>query len=126
MDEKELMKCIQRLSTTWKDHFGLHTYYVGYLTAELLISLLYVWRTSDPMEFDELDGRGIRALIDEKTMLLNEQQSLKLALFPFDSDIDTVMPKLIGELRNYDLSEDNLAETTWKELIDYLSSKIQK
>lgn len=123
MDEKELMKCIQRLSETWKDHFGLHTYYVGYLTAELLISLLYVWRTSDPIEFDELDGKEIRALLDEKTILLNEQQNLKLALFPFDSDIDTVMPKLIDELNHYDLSESNLSEEKWKELIDYLSTK---
>ena len=123
MDEKELMKCIQRLSEMWKAHFGLHTYYVGYLTAELLISLLYVWRTSDPNEFDELDGKEIRALLDEKTNLLNEQQNLKLALFPFDSDIDTVMPKLIDELNHYDLSESNLSEEKWKELIDYLSTK---
>ena len=123
MDEKELMKCIQRLSETWKAHFGLHTYYVGYLTAELLISLLYVWRTSDPIEFDGLDGKEIRALLDEKTILLNEQQNLKLALFPFDSDIDTVMPKLIDELNHYDLSESNLSEEKWKELIDYLSTK---
>lgn len=123
MDEKELMKCIQRLSEKWKDHFGLHTYYVGYLTAELLISLLYVWRTSDPIEFDGLDGKEIRALLDEKTILLNEQQNLKLALFPFDSDIDTVMPKLIDELNHYDLSESNLSEEKWKELIDYLSTK---
>lgn len=126
MDENELMKCIQRLSTTWKDHFGLHTYYVGYLTAELLISLLSVWRTSDPIEFEGLGGKEIRALIDEKTILLNEHQSPKLTLFPFDSDIDTVMPKLIGELNNYDLSEANLPEDKWNELKDYLNSKRSK
>lgn len=123
MDEKELMKCIQHLSEKWKDHFGLHTYYVGYLTAELLISLLYVWRTSDPIEFDGLDGKEIRALIDKKIIQLNGQKDLKLALFPFDSDIDTVMPKLIKELNRYDLSEENLSEEKWKELIDYLSTK---
>lgn len=126
MDEKELMRCIQRLSTTWKDHFGLHTYYVGHLTAELLISLLSVWRTSDPIEFDGLDGKEIRALIDEKTMLLNEHRSPKLTLFPPDRDIDTVMPKLIDELYHYNLSEANLPKDKWNELIDYLNSKRSK
>ena len=126
MDKRELMKCIDRLSVKWKDHFGLYTQYVGYLTAELVITLLYVWRTTDPLDFVGLSGKEIRLLIDNRAMFLNEQKGAKLKLFPFDSDIDTVMPKLIEVLDEYDLTESNLPNEDWQELIDYLSSKINK
>lgn len=126
MDRRELIKCAERLSVKWKDHYGLYTQYVGYLTAELIVTLLYVWRTSDPLEFVELSGREIRLLIDDKAMLINEQEGRKLKLFPFDNDIDTVMPKLIEILNEYDLSENNLSKEDWQEFIDYLSSKIKR
>lgn len=126
MDRRELIKCAERLSVKWKDHFGLYTQYVGYLTAELIITLLYVWRTSEPIDFDGLTGKEIRLLIDNKAMFLNEQEGLKLKLFPFDNDIDTVMPKLIELLDEYDLSENNLSKEDWQDFIDYLSSKIKR
>ena len=126
MDKQELMKCIDRLSVKWKHHFGLYTQYVGYLTADLVITLLYVWRTTDPLDFEGLSGKEIRLLIDERTMFLNEQEGLKLKLFPFDNDIDTVMPKLIEILSEYDLTESNLPNEDWQELIAYLSSKIRR
>ena len=126
MDKQELMICVYRLSVKWKDHFGLYTQYVGYLTAELVITLLYVWRTTNPLDFDGLTGEEIRLLIDNRATSINEQEGLKLTLFPLDNDIDTVMPKLIEILNEYDLSENNLPNEDWQEFIDYLSSKISR
>lgn len=126
MDRRELLKCVDRLSEKWKDHFGLYTHYVGYLSAELVITLLYVWRTSDPFDFEGLSGKEIRLLIDDRARALNERNKLKLALFPLDKDIDDVMPTLIEVLDEYDLSESNLPDDIWQEFISYLTSKTKR
>lgn len=126
MDRRELLKCVDRLSAKWKDYFGLYTHYVGYLSAELIITLLYVWRTSDPFDFEGLSGKEIRLLIDDRARTLNERNKLKLALFPLDKDIDDVMPMLIEVLDEYDLSESNLPDDIWQEFISYLTSKIKR
>ena len=123
MDEKELQKCIWQLSARWKDHFGLYTYYVSYLTADMLLTLLSVWRESDPAEFDGLDGKEILSLINDKAMLLNESENTNLVPFPADKNIETVMRKLIDELENFDLSESNLEAGKWDAFVEYLSAK---
>lgn len=126
MDRRELLKCVDRLSEKWKDHFGLYTHYVGYLSAELVITLLYVWRTSDPFDFEDLSGKEIRSLIDDRARALNARNELKLALFPLDKDIDDVMPTLIEVLDEYNLSESNLPDDIWQEFISYLTSKTKR
>ena len=123
MDEKELQKCIWQLSARWKDHFGLYTYYVGYLTADMFLTLLSVWRESDPAEVDGLDGKEILSLINDKAMLLNESENTNLVPFPADKNIETVMRKLIDELENFDLSESNLEAGKWDAFVEYLSAK---
>lgn len=119
MDDK-IYTCIYKLTSKWKDHFGLHTYYVGYLTLDLIISLFYVWRTSEAFEFDGLSGQEVSRLIDDKITELNVNKGLKLSRFQYDRDVDEFMPKLIEELKDYDLSEANISDDKWNEIIDYL------
>ena len=92
----------------------------------MVITLLYVWRTSDPFDFEGLSGKEIRLLIDDRARALNERNELKLALFPLEKDIDDVMPTLIEVLDEYDLSESNLPDDIWQEFISYLTSKTKR
>ena len=96
---------------------------MGYLTAELLISLFCVWRTSEVHEFEGLSGQEITRLIDDKITVLNAEQGINLSRFQHDRDIENFMPKLIEELKHYDLSEESLSNEKWNELIDYLTKK---
>ena len=97
-----------------------YSYYVGYLTLDLIISLFYVWRTSEAFEFDGLSGQEVSRLIDDKITELNVNKGLKLSRFQYDRDVDEFMPKLIEELKDYDLSEANISDDKWNEIIDYL------
>ena len=125
MDNTELLKCVYQLCDKWKTHFGLHTYYVGYLTPDLLISFLTVWRFSKPEEFQNLSENEIGALIEEKIDELRVDNNLKLSNFPHSEEIDTVLPKLIEVISNYDFSENNLPQEQWDEFVNYLISKSQ-
>lgn len=126
MDNTDLLKCVYQLCDKWKIHFGLHTYYVGYLTPDLLISFLTVWRFSNPKEFQNLSESEISALIEEKINEIRVNNDLKLSSFPSNKEIDTVLPKLIEVVSDYDLSESNLPQEKWDEFIEYLISKSQK
>lgn len=126
MNEVQLIKCINDVADKWKTHFGLHTYYVGYMTAEMMISLLTVWRYSDHSEFLNLSDKEILAKFDDKIRTLNFEKGLSLQPFPCDQDVITVMPKLRDALLEYDLSEDNVPQAEWERLLAYLESKIKR
>lgn len=125
MSEQELYALVQQLVSRWKDHYGLYTYYVGYLTADLLVALLTVWRASSPEEFVGLSGKEIRELIDKKTTKLNEQQGIKLSYFPSNNEIDSVMPELIDVLCQYGLSGSDISDSSWNAFMEIPLSKIK-
>ena len=123
MNELELMKCVEGLTSKWKSHFGLYTQYVGYMTGEMIISLLTVWRHSEPDEYDEMSDREINDLINRKIAEYNADNEETIAPFPSDQDIDTAMQKLIQFLKDYDLSEESVPQHMWDQFIEYLKAK---
>lgn len=123
MIELELMKCVEGLASKWKSHFGLYTQYVGYMTGEMIISLLTAWRYSEHNEYDEMSDREISDLINRKIAEYNVDNEETIASFPSDQDIDTAMQKLIQFLKDYDLSEESVPQHMWDQFIEYLKSK---
>lgn len=123
MSEMYLMKCVNTLADKWKYHFGLYTQYVGYLTPELLISLLSAWRNYDNKDYRNLDEQEILKLLNDRITMLNENTTQHYIYFPNDKDTCSVLPKLIETLYNFDLSVPNISSEEWNKLINYLHSK---
>lgn len=123
MNELELMKCVDGLASRWKSHFGLYTQYVGYMTGEMIISLLTAWRYSEHDEFDDISDHEINDLINRKIAEYNIENEGQIAYFPSDKDIDNAMQKLIVFLKDYDLSVESVSPDMWSQFIEYLRTK---
>lgn len=123
MSEMYLIKCVNALADKWKTHFGLFTQYAGYLTPELAISLLSVWRFYDNEDYNNLTAIEILKLLNERIAMLNENTQYQYVYFPENKDICTVVPKLIETLYDYDLSMANVPSEQWNDFLHYLDNK---
>ncbi len=118
-EQKVLQEIIFRFPNVWKDFFGLYTQYIGYLNADIAITLLTLKRIADStLDFNCLE-------LDLKRT--NDYAShYNLEKLPYRKEIEAVLPELWKFLDKYDLSAECISETTWNEFIDYWSKEKQR
>ena len=123
--ENELIKCAIELSEKWKGFFGLHTQYVGYLTPEMALALMQIWREWDEdAELTEYESAELQQVINNRIeqIYINEGPNLK-PRFSLQNDEAEVLKKLFSVLEKFDLWVD---ETTWNSFSNYLRTKTRK
>ena len=71
--EKQLIKCAMELVGKWKQFFGLYTQYAGYLTADMALAIMSVWREWDgEKELTEYDATEVQHIINDYIFDYNE------------------------------------------------------
>ena len=114
----DLARIPSRLSDIWKDFFGLYTQYVGYLTPEMIKTILQIKRSFD----SALDER-----FDELNLIqLNEFAARQgYPELPNRKEISDVLPHIWNYLKEYDFSDFSVSSEKWNELMGYLDKKRQ-
>ena len=120
--EEQLMKCAMELAVKWKQCFGLYTQYAGYLTADMALAIMTVWREWDgERDLEEYEPEELQRVINDRIFDFNENNSQnKYPFFSLHTEEMVVLPKLLSVLEKYDLWVDN---TTWDNFADYLRKK---
>ena len=123
--EEQLIKCAMELADKWKQFFGLYTQYAGYLTADMALAIMSVWREWDGekelTEYDAIEGQHI---INDYIFEYNKNNPQnKLSYFSLHEEETAVLSKLLGVLQKYDLW---VEEKTWDSFAEYLRSKSTK
>ena len=114
---RDLYLLINKLEYGWKDFFGLYTQYVGYLTPNMIKTLLLIKR-----EFDEQsDTNFIHINLEEINNICFEMTSDN---FSHHKEVNDVLPKLWDILKKFNLN--NVSEDEWDQFISFLNSKIVK
>lgn len=115
----ELLKIIWNLQNIWKEHFGLYTQYIGYVSPEMVKTILIIKKYSD--ENEDIDLRSFDLYKINKFARNN-----KIYEFPNKKEFDDVLPKYWDYLNKYDFSNNNLKKSEWNELLNYLDKKIKE
>ncbi len=123
--EKQLIKCVMELAGKWKQFFGLYTQYAGYLTADMALAIMSVWREWDgEKELTEYDATEVQHIINDYIFDYNENNPQnKLSYFSLQKKETAVLPKLLCVLQKYDLW---VEEKIWDSFAEYLRSKATK
>jgi len=123
--EEKLIKCAMELADKWKQCFGLYTQYAGYLTADMALAIMTVWRDWDgEMDLEEYEPEELQRVINDRIFDFNENNPQnKLPFFSLHKEETVVLPKLLSVLDKYDLWVDN---TTWDNFADYLRKRAAK
>ena len=100
-----------------KSFFGPYTQYVGYITADIIKTLLYIKRFSY-YDFDEF----LNINIDEINKKAKEYGIDEL-LCKDKNELNAVLPVLWKYLDKFDLSISSISDDTWKEVIKYLDNQ---
>lgn len=125
MTDDYLLSCVSSLESTWKSVYGLGTQYIGYMTVDMIISVLSVRRYAyDYIRWNDENTytlANINKLINE----LNSEGVIDYAIptFPNNEDYAIAIPDLLKITTKYDLSEKSISETEWLQFINYLNSK---
>lgn len=114
-----LQKILWKLPDVWKDYFGLYTQYIGYLSPQMVKTLLQVKRNID----NELD-----VCLKDMDLKQTNEYAIKHGFneLPYKKEIDDVLPRMWEYLNQYDLSDDTVPTEQWDEMIEYLDSKAAK
>ena len=116
-----LKKCAMELSSEWKRCFGLHTYYTGYLTGEMALLLMNIYRDWDgDVELWEMSPADLYKAISDKTYEINRSTGMRYPYFNLHADEMVVLPKLISVMEEYNLGVD---QATWDEFSRYILKK---
>ncbi len=116
----DLMGCVNALGAAWKDHFGLGTQYVGYLTVRHVVALMSLYRYSDDRP---QTVHGINDAIGR--MNRSGDVPYYVPEFWLDSDAAPVLKKLLQVL---DQREDVIIfadSEEWQRLMTFLYRKAQ-
>ena len=109
----DLTKIPSKLAEIWKRFFGLYTQYVGYLTPEMVRTILQIKRSLDSSLVDEFTGMSLSQL--------NEYaEKHGFCEFPYKKEIADVLPRIWDYLKDYDLSDFTVPPKQWDELMEYL------
>lgn len=118
----DLSKFMYEMCNLWKDHFSLYTYYVGYMTPEMVKTLLILCRYKQMDIFEMLeDGK---TTVSEFNDFITRNREYGLKEFRYDKDIDTIMPKIMEKILDYDFCE--VDEGKWNQFMEYLDSKSKR
>ncbi len=109
----------------WKQFFGLYTQYAGYLTSDMALAIMSVWREWDgEKELTEYDATEVQHIINDYIFDYNENNPHnKLSYFSLQKEETAVLPKLLCVLQKYDLW---VEEKIWDSFAEYLRSKATK
>ena len=109
----DIFRIPSKLATLWKDFFGLYTQYVGYLTPDMVRTILQTKRNLDNSRDEKLNDMSLSQL--------NEYAKKHgLCELPDMEEIDDVLPLIWNLLRKYDLSNITIPPEKWKELMEFL------
>ena len=109
----DLIRIPSRLAELWKDFFGLYTQYVGYLTPEMVRTILQIKRSLD----NSPDGQ----FADMNLSRLNEYAKRNgFCELPDMEEIDDVLPTIWNYLKEYSLSDSTVPSEKWNELMKFL------
>ena len=111
---KIITDIIWGLNDEWKSFFGLYTQYVGYLTADIVKTLLCIKRFSY-YDFDEF----LNIDIDEINKKAREYGIAELSCKD-KKELNAVLPVLWKYLDSFDLSIESISEDVWREFIEYI------
>lgn len=109
----DIFRIPSKLATLWKDFFGLYTQYVGYLTPDMVRTILQIKRNFDNSRDEKLNDMSLSQL--------NEYaQKHGFYELPDMEEIDDVLPLIWNLLKKYDLSDLTVPPEKWKELMEFL------
>lgn len=109
----DLIRIPSRLAELWKDFFGLYTQYVGYLTPEMVRTILQIKRSLDSSPDGKFTGMSLSQL--------NEYaRKHEFHELPDMEEIDDVLPLIWKYLREYNLSDSSVPSEKWQELMGFL------
>ena len=109
----DIFRIPSKLATLWKDFFGLYTQYVGYLTPDMVRTILQTKRGFDSSPEENFTDMSLSQL--------NEYaQKHGFYELPDMEEIDDVLPLIWNLLKKYDLSDLTVPPEKWKELMEFL------
>lgn len=114
----DLMGCVNALGAAWKDHFGLGTQYVGYLTVRHVVALMSLYRYSDDRP---QTVQGINDAIGR----MNRSGDVPYCVpeFWLDSDAAPVLKKLLQVLNQCEDAIICADPEEWQQLMVFLYRK---
>ena len=125
MPKNDLVKCIQSLESTWKSVYGLGTQYVGYMTPDMVITILSAHRYAyDFIEWDQEDSftlENLNKLVEGINVF--GVLAYTVPMFPENKDYRNAIPKLLKTVATYDLSEESISGDEWLKFVEYINSK---
>lgn len=118
MNPSLFLSLVWKMQDVWKSHFALFTYYVGYLTPEILKAVLVLRRYGDEGEIRTLAEKESLSDADLNAAL---ETAVGFSGHPvtYSDKIATVIPKLLSESLGCDLSEEAIPESEWKDILEY-------
>lgn len=125
MSNNDIIRCVWSLESTWKSVYGLGTQYVGYMTPDMVITILSARRYAyDFIEWDQEDSFTLENL-NKLVEGINEFGLLTytVPMFTENKDYRIAIPKLLKTVAEYDLSEESISSDEWANLIEYIKSK---
>jgi len=109
----DILRIPSKLAVLWKDFFGLYTYYVGYLTPDMVRTILQTKRSFDSSPEENFTDMSLSQL--------NEYaKEHGLCELPDMEEIDDVLPLIWNLLKEYDLSNITIPPEKWKKLMEFL------
>ncbi len=121
-NEQELIRFTWDLHDKWKDVFGIYTYYVGYLSTEMIKALAVVRRYDEDMSLERLADLKSPTVYDLNA-IIRRFRDCGIREFPCDESINQVIPKLINVVLKYNFDESTVSQREWEGFMDYLDNK---
>ena len=109
----DLLRIPSGLARLWKSFFGLYTQYMGYMTPDMVRTILQTKR-----DFDSSQGASFTGM---NVSQLNEYAGKHgLPELPDQEELDDVLPRIWDYLKKYDLSESAVPSESWNKLMEHI------